>query len=132
MKLFLTKSALSKHADKKENNLNLIRLLLALLVLFAHCCPLAFGMEAAKRPILQNDAGSFAVDQFFFISGFLITASWLRSKSMNDYLRKRVLRIYPGFIGALLVSTIIMIAVNPSGLLSRKVASWHGLKSFYL
>jgi peptidoglycan/LPS O-acetylase OafA/YrhL len=85
-------------------------------------------MEAASHFHLTGKIGNAAVDLFFFISGLLITASWLRSKSVGDYLRKRVLRIYPGFVGALLVSTIIITAVNPSGLLG-KVVSWQGLKS---
>jgi peptidoglycan/LPS O-acetylase OafA/YrhL len=114
-------STLHKHVESKENNLNVLRLFLALLVLYSHCYPLAIGSS--------NRAGYAAVDLFFFISGLLITASWLRSKSMNDYLRKRVLRIFPGFIGALLVSTVIMTAVNPTGLF-KTVVSWQGLKSF--
>ncbi len=122
-------STLAQCVNQKENNLNAIRLGLSLLVLYSHCYPLSFGTAAATVQNFQNTVGYVAVDLFFFISGLLIAASWLRSKSMNDYLRKRVLRIYPGFIGALLVSTAIITAVNPGGML-KTVLSWHGVKSF--
>jgi peptidoglycan/LPS O-acetylase OafA/YrhL len=56
----------------------------------------------------QEALGSVAVDLFFFISGMLITASWLNSKSMKDYLMKRILRIYPGFITAIMFSGLII------------------------
>jgi peptidoglycan/LPS O-acetylase OafA/YrhL len=113
-------NVLAGKIEKKHNNLNAIRLLLALLVLYAHCYPLAV-------PNTGSVAGALAVDLFFFLSGLLITGSWLRSKSMNDYLRKRVLRIYPGYIVALAFATIAMTLANPSGLL-RRVLSWEGLK----
>jgi peptidoglycan/LPS O-acetylase OafA/YrhL len=53
------------------------------------------------------------VDLFFVISGLLITMSWFGSADMADYLRKRVLRIYPGFVVAMLVSLGIT-ALNAS------------------
>lgn len=123
--------------EKRENNLNAVRLLLALLVLYSHSYLAAWGLsrgfglgaDAGQKPKFQYYAGFVAVDLFFFVSGLLITASWLRSKSMNDYLRKRVLRIYPGFIAASLVTIIIMTAANPSGLLRSEV-SLHRVKSF--
>lgn len=118
------------HAESRKNNLNAVRLFLALSVLYSHCFPLALGLSAAKIPNFQNEAGYVAVNLFFFISGFLITASWLRSKSMNDYLRKRVLRIYPGFVGALFVSTLLMTAVNPRGLV-HETMSRQGIKAFF-
>ncbi len=38
---------------------------------------------------------------FFIVSGFLIAMSWERSKTVWDYLKRRFLRIYPGFIVAM-------------------------------
>ena len=46
----------------------------------------------------QENAGGIAVDAFFIISGYLIAQSWLNSKSPGDYFRKRILRIYPGYL----------------------------------
>ena len=109
----------------RENNLNAVRLFLSLLVVFAHCFPLALGLERTRHFTVA--CGEGAVNLFFFISGLLITMSWLRSKSMNDYLRKRIFRIYPGFIVALLFSTIVMTAANP--ILAKSVFSWTGIKT---
>ena len=97
----------SQIANHKQNNLNIMRLLLALMVIFSHSFPVAFGPGGDTRaePLniwthRQASSGAVAVNSFFFISGLLITASWLRSKSVPDYFMKRVLRIYPGFIVA--------------------------------
>src|SRR4051812_18089304 len=97
------------------NNLNALRLVLAFLVIVSHSYPLSYGMpEGGRREFTykwtggQETLGSIAVDLFFLISGFLITASWLRSKSAQEYLVRRVLRIYPGFICALCFSALVI------------------------
>ena len=54
--------------------------------------------------------GSLAVDAFFVLSGYLIAASWLRSRGFPSYLRKRVARIYPGFI----VMSLFCLALAPA------------------
>lgn len=135
---------------RKHNNLNIIRLLLALTVIFSHSFSVALGRghEIHGEPLLVwthglTSFGSLAVNSFFFISGFLITASWLRSKSMLDYFAKRVLRIYPAFIVAMGFSAASIwlccpefraVVVNPLGwvwellkdllLLSSNSISW--------
>jgi peptidoglycan/LPS O-acetylase OafA/YrhL len=50
------------------------------------------------------------------ISGFLITQSWTRSPKPLKFLKRRVARIYPGFIVAALLSALIVIpfAVDPA------------------
>lgn len=110
----------SKVAECEQNNFNLMRLLLALVVIFSHSYPITLGPEGDTRaePILQFThhqtlAGPVAVDAFFLISGFLITASWLRSKSFLAYFLKRVLRIYPGFIVAMGFSAALIWALCP-------------------
>lgn len=60
----------------------------------------------------QLQFGVLAVDFFFIISGYLITNSWVYSRGLLDYLKKRVLRIYPGLAGALLFCVFI---VGPLG-----------------
>jgi len=99
----------------KNNNLNAIRLMLALAVILSHSFPLSLGLggEARGEPLAsfthqQEAFGSVAVNLFFFISGMLITASWLRSKTMSDFLMKRVLRIYPAFITAIGFSGVLI------------------------
>ncbi|MGC9944436.1 MAG: acyltransferase [Verrucomicrobiota bacterium] len=108
----------------RVNNLNAIRLMLALAVIVCHAYVLSLGWEngwegkSNVEPLNilthhQEQLGSVAVDLFFFISGMLITASWLRSKSMQEFLMKRVLRIYPGFIVAVAFSGAVVLVFCP-------------------
>lgn len=52
--------------------------------------------------------GSLAVSGFFVISGYLITGSFLNSKSLASYFTKRIFRIYPAFAVASLVCVLIV------------------------
>jgi peptidoglycan/LPS O-acetylase OafA/YrhL len=53
---------------------------------------------------------------FFVISGFLIAQSWTRSPNPLKFLRRRVARIYPGFIVAALFTALVVVplATDPS------------------
>jgi peptidoglycan/LPS O-acetylase OafA/YrhL len=82
-----------------------------MLVIFSHTPELRDGNT--NREILTNIFGSIsfggvAVDAFFFISGYLISASWEKTKSPLIFMKKRVSRIYPGFIVASLFCTFIV------------------------
>jgi peptidoglycan/LPS O-acetylase OafA/YrhL len=48
------------------------------------------------------------VDGFFLLSGFLIVQSWTRDPDPRRFLTKRVLRIYPAFIVASMVSVFLV------------------------
>ena len=103
--------------ESRSNNLNAIRLVLATMVMVSHGFALSLGTEDAepiKRLTLgQETCGSIAVNLFFLISGMLITASWLHSRSMSNFLMRRVLRIYPGFIVALGFSALLIWLLCP-------------------
>jgi peptidoglycan/LPS O-acetylase OafA/YrhL len=110
----------SQIVSSKQNNLNSIRLFLALVVILSHSFPLCFGLggEAMGEPMSrltrhQVSSGSVAVNLFFFISGLLITASWLRSVDMADFLMKRILRIYPAFVVAIGFSVVVSLGFCP-------------------
>ena len=95
----------------RGNNFDVLRVVLAALVLFSHSFPLVAGTNDAE-PFFrltsgQLTGGELAVDFFFVISGYLITGSWLASRSTDDYLRKRIRRIYPGYLVCLAVSAVI-------------------------
>lgn len=49
--------------------------------------------------------GTVGVDGFFLLSGYLIVQSWLGDPRLLNYLRKRVLRIVPGYLVAVALST---------------------------
>lgn len=97
----------------RANHLNTLRLAMALLVIWSHSFAIYYGTEAFEPVSLLlggvYNAGNIAVRVFFVISGFLITVSFIRRKSMLDYLRKRVARIYPGFMAAVAVRLFVIV-----------------------
>ena len=93
----------------RTNNFGLIRLSLAILVVFSHSFPLTTGnsfSEPLKRLTGTMSFGDGAVDCFFILSGFLISHSFVRSSSATDFIRKRALRIYPAFIVVCLLGVL--------------------------
>lgn len=88
----------------RENSLNLFRLVLAGLVLFAHSWYIA-GRGVGPQLHGEN-LGGWAVAGFFVLSGFLITRSRFRTGA-GDYLLHRVARIYPAFLVCLLATAVI-------------------------
>jgi peptidoglycan/LPS O-acetylase OafA/YrhL len=103
------------HLVKHTNNLNFIRLLLATLVLLSHSSELIDGdrhREILSKLFHTISFGELAVNGFFLLSGYLILQSWQRTPRLLRFLKKRFIRIYPGFI----VSTIICaFLVGPLG-----------------
>ena len=89
--------------------MDLMRVLFASLVLLAHAPEIADGNESREiffRLTHAMSFGSLGVDGFFLLSGFLIVRSWETNSDHLDYLRRRVLRIVPGYLVAVLASTI--------------------------
>ena len=99
----------------RVNNFDTLRLTLAVLVIFSHAFSLARGSNATE-PLFslthgQTTLGEVSVWGFFAISGFLITQSWLRTPSPSKFLKRRVGRIYPGFLVLSLISAFVIIPV---------------------
>jgi peptidoglycan/LPS O-acetylase OafA/YrhL len=112
--------------DGRHNNFDALRLLLALLVIFSHCYPLAAG-NLEYEPLLhlsrlQFSFGGMAVYLFFVMSGFLITASMERSRSAGQFLRRRIVRIYPAFIAFALISFFVIARISGAILIA---SPWH-------
>lgn len=92
----------------RRNSLNMFRLVLAALVLFAHAFYIAGRGEG---PHLHGEnLGGWAVAGFFVLSGFLITRSRLRTEP-GDYLLHRIARIFPGFVVCLVVTAFVFAPV---------------------
>ncbi len=93
-----------KPLDPRNNSLNFIRLILSLMVLFAHSF---YIVGAGNGPIFKDEnLGGWAVAGFFGISGYLITGSRFNNR-LGVYLMHRVARIIPAF----LVCLVVMAAV---------------------
>lgn len=116
-----------KASPSHSNNFDILRVVFAVLVLLSHSYAICTGSDL-NEPLYvltrhRTTFGALAVDGFFILSGFLVTQSWLRSKSLLDFLRRRVRRIYPGFIAVAIFCAVI---IGPLGA-DNPAAYWHAL-----
>ncbi len=95
-------------ATVRDNNFNLLRCLAALMVIYAHSWGLsALGEEHDPLShFLGYSTGALAVNAFFIISGYLVTQSWGRQRSLLSFCRARVLRVLPGLFGVLVFTLL--------------------------
>lgn len=95
---------------RANNNLDFLRFSAATLVLFSHSFPLVEG-KGTNEPLNlitggQTSLGHIAVIIFFIISGFLISASWMKRKNFLSFIIARIKRIFPGLTVMLLVTVL--------------------------
>ncbi len=108
---------LGRAFKNRYNNLLLVRLFLSLTVIFSHSFALANGPTPGDWLKRHTTAywgadgitiGFSAVDLFFVVSGFLVTHSFIRSKSLGDFAAKRFWRIWPAYIIAGLMCLLVI------------------------
>lgn len=92
----------------KENNFNLLRLILAFIVLVYHV------MTLNNIELYQYIPAKFAVYAFFSISGFFIINSWVKRRKLIYYFFSRFFRLYPLYI-VVILSSVIYGLYNYSG-----------------
>jgi peptidoglycan/LPS O-acetylase OafA/YrhL len=108
----------AKDQGTVRNNLfDLMRIIFAVLVILSHAPQLTDG-NTSREPFerLTHSGltlGTIAVDGFFILSGFLIVKSWQRDPELGNFLRNRVLRIVPGYVVAVLLTTLVVGIVAP-------------------
>ncbi|MBO5617321.1 MAG: hypothetical protein J5901_03165, partial [Pseudobutyrivibrio sp.] len=80
---------INEAAIDRKNNLNIIRLVASLMVLYMHSFAVSVGVQDEDIFYLLTNhkdlAGGIAVYIFFIISGFLICKSYDRSRSLINY-----------------------------------------------
>ncbi|MDR7252141.1 peptidoglycan/LPS O-acetylase OafA/YrhL [Nocardioides sp. BE266] len=92
----------------RPNALNLVRLVLASLVIFSHAWPIGgFGEMWGGEPPF----GRWAVSSFFCLSGFLVARSRMRL-GLGTFLWHRGLRIFPGAWVCLAVVTFVLAPIT--------------------
>ncbi len=107
------------HVDTntRANNFNIVRLLAAISVTFAHSFALLYGKEVTLLGMNTGYFGSMAVAIFFTLSGYLITQSYCRHPQWKAFLKARILRIFPGLFFANLITILLVgIFVKSQGL----------------
>ncbi len=91
------------------NNFNLMRLVAAWLILFGHCYNLYDHSTDPVHTVLGLPGATFyALACFFTISGYLVTASWLRQPHFKTYGLNRILRIFPGLAVMILLCILVL------------------------
>lgn len=99
----------SAAAGYRDNCFDVLRLILAGLVVYSHSYALGgFGDEPFLRLARnQTIAGSMGVLGFFGLSGFLISDSYIRKPDWLRFLRRRLLRIMPGYWCCLVLTAFL-------------------------
>jgi len=90
----------------KDNNLNLLRFVAALMVLYAHS--FAFYGNTTASFLGLTSYGGLGIDIFFVISGYLIVKSWEFNPTIFNFLIKRSLRVFPALIIVILISVFLL------------------------
>jgi peptidoglycan/LPS O-acetylase OafA/YrhL len=94
----------------KVNNFDGMRLLFASMVVVFH---IALLSQAASLALLHKWVSSlFAVQAFFFVSGFLVVMSFDKTKSIGSYFKKRSLRIAPAYIAVVLGGAVLLASMS--------------------
>lgn len=94
--------------DINSNSLDFVGIIAALDVMVAHTSVYIIGNgSGASIPLWRVIAPGPAVVAFFTISGFLTLSSYEHSKNVLKYYAKRIARIYPALICAIVLPIVI-------------------------
>jgi len=112
--VFWSGPSLAELARGRNNNFNMIRVMLASMVLVHH------GFVLTGNPVAETNLftrmvagfGAIGVNGFFVVSGFLVTRSLIARHDVSAFVAARVLRIYPGLWVMLLATTLALTALT--------------------
>lgn len=114
--LRMGETTLARCLATRNNNFNLLRLVAASLVIYAHSFPLLLGPSSGPGGGPADwfydwtgiIAGGLAVQAFFVMSGIMVAQSFERSPTIWVFIRARVLRIYPALIVCVLICALVL------------------------
>ncbi|MBP2146763.1 peptidoglycan/LPS O-acetylase OafA/YrhL [Methanofollis sp. W23] len=93
---------------RHENNFDLLRLSSALVIIISHAYALQIGYESMYRFDPMIFFGTTALASLFVTSGYLISLSWTYQPDLKRFMWKRILRVFPGLIPAIIFTLIII------------------------
>jgi peptidoglycan/LPS O-acetylase OafA/YrhL len=122
---------MNKADQHSQNNFDILRLVLASLVVISHCVvlstePSIWWLRIVGGPAAMGGPGVVAVQGFFAISGCLVIASYERSRTLRSYFEKRARRILPGYWAALVFVLLIgaVFTTLPLRSFATSAATW--------
>jgi peptidoglycan/LPS O-acetylase OafA/YrhL len=93
-----------------RNNFDLLRLIFAAMVVVYHMGVLT---QAPSLSWMQQwVSGTFGLQGFFVVSGFLVSMSYDRSRSLLSYARKRARRIAPAYVTVVLGAAVLFVTLS--------------------
>lgn len=102
---------ISEFLNKENNNLDLVRILLACLVIIGHSKVLngtwGYWIDPIEHFFGFTYSGAFAVKLFLFISGMVVANSYLSKRSPVYFIISRFFRILPALFFVLVVTVFI-------------------------
>jgi peptidoglycan/LPS O-acetylase OafA/YrhL len=123
---------LAAHIERRENSLDLIRLISASLVILGHSYAIVgSGAEPMARWNGSVYSGLFALHVFFFISGLLVTNSFLHKPDIVRWMFSRILRIIPALCVCLILTTFVLGPLATT-LPVRQYLTDHGTWDYFL
>lgn len=89
----------------RSNSFDILRICAALAVIVCH----HFYITGTQGPAWMNVGmiGGVAVMTFFTISGYLVTSSWVNEPVFLKFAAKRLLRLWPGMLAAVLLNVFV-------------------------
>ncbi|HHB2143021.1 TPA: acyltransferase family protein [Escherichia albertii] len=109
---------LSEILKKDNNNIDLIRIIAAAMVIYGHAYEISpeQGHSDIVRDLIGFDySGSLAVKIFFFISGLVVTNSLMNKRNVSDFILSRFFRIWPALMVVILISYIFSYIITSVG-----------------
>ncbi len=96
---------------RENNNLDLIRIILACMVIVGHSPALNGPSDYWVDPITYffkfTYSGALAVKIFFFISGLVVTNSLLHNRSATHFIISRFFRLFPALLFVLIITVFV-------------------------
>jgi peptidoglycan/LPS O-acetylase OafA/YrhL len=104
----ITRKAFVPVPEPRLRNFDAIRIAAAVSVILTHALAIADPGHKAAAHALLGSAGVYGVFVFLIVSGYLVTDSFYKASSVQHYLWKRFLRIYPGLASSAILTTFVI------------------------